>query len=111
MCITSRSPRGATNHDTNGLVRKLTTTTPQATDLGSVLRNHRYNAGLRPKEVAVHVGRSVQTVTGWEKNKRAPSVAQLGQLASLYGVSIGELATADVPPPVRTRAGSARRTT
>lgn len=71
-------------------------TTSEATDLGSVLRQHRKRLGLRPERVAVELDLSVKSVTQWELNKRLPTLTQLSQLAHLFGVPIGELASADL---------------
>ncbi|MGH3936441.1 MAG: helix-turn-helix domain-containing protein [Pseudonocardiaceae bacterium] len=82
-------------------------TTTCKTDLGSVLRYHREKAELRREHVAVYLGRSVQAVTDWERNRRAPRLVLIVELARLYGVDVAELATAEVPRRERRGQGAA----
>lgn len=60
--------------------------------LGEKLKINRMDKKLSQEKVAELIGVSRQAVTKWESNQTSPSSDNLMALASIYGVSIDELA-------------------
>ena len=60
--------------------------------LGEKLKMHRTGRGLSQEKVAELVGVSRQAVTKWENNQTVPSTDNLMALASIYQISLDDLA-------------------
>lgn len=58
---------------------------------GEKLRSARMTAGLRPEQLAFHVGRSVYAVHEYERGRARPSVAVLARIADKLAVPIDAL--------------------
>lgn len=61
------------------------------------LRRCRNLAGMSLAETAKHMCVSQKTISRWEKGENDPSLDNLKRLANLYGVSIDELISREVP--------------
>lgn len=59
--------------------------------LGSVLRDGRLRAGLRPEQAAIAADRSVYSVIAYEKGKATPTLGVLLKLCDLYGITLADL--------------------
>lgn len=60
--------------------------------LGEKLKMYRKQKGVSQEKIAELVGVSRQAVTKWESGQTAPSTENLMALASIYGISLDELA-------------------
>lgn len=58
---------------------------------GPALRRARISAGLRPEQLAVAVGRSVYSISAYERGVATPPVDVLAILADTLGVSVDDL--------------------
>jgi transcriptional regulator with XRE-family HTH domain len=58
---------------------------------GERLRAARVAAGLRREHLALAVDRGMARVGSWERGESEPTIAQLGVLAHVLGVEVGEL--------------------
>jgi len=71
---------------------------------GRALAAARIRAGFRSREaLAEAVNLAYTTITAYETDYRQPSWASALRIASILGVDINSLLTADPPPPRRTR--------
>lgn len=64
-------------------------------ELGRRLKTLRLLCGLTQRDVAAYVGLSRVAVGYLEQGRRAPSLATMHSLATLYGMSISELCDVD----------------
>lgn len=64
---------------------------PSEPSRGHILRLHRERARKKLREVAAHLGVSLQTVSNWELDKQHPSRENLEKLADYYNVSMDVL--------------------
>lgn len=55
------------------------------------LRAARINAGFTQEEVAETLGKSKNTIVGYETYKRVPDVKTAQRMAALYGMSIDDI--------------------
>ncbi|HJQ44997.1 MAG TPA: helix-turn-helix transcriptional regulator [Amycolatopsis sp.] len=55
------------------------------------LRHARTAAGFTPETLAIHIGRSVFTVHGYERGKASPSALVLGRIADVLGCAVDDL--------------------
>ena len=62
---------------------------------GTQLRTRRLALGLRAEHLAVAVGRSVESVRGYEAGRIDPPAAIVAALADAVGVTPGELFESD----------------
>ena len=60
--------------------------------LGEKLKMYRKQKGVSQEKIAELVGVSRQAVTKWESGQTVPSTENLMALASIYGISLDELA-------------------
>jgi transcriptional regulator with XRE-family HTH domain len=58
---------------------------------GEALRVRRQAAGLRREAIAIHLGRSAETIGLWERDSVSPSARQVADLAQLLGCAPGDL--------------------
>jgi transcriptional regulator with XRE-family HTH domain len=58
---------------------------------GMRLREARIAAGLRPEQLALHVGRSVYAIHEYERGRSVPSGNVIGALAVALDISIDDL--------------------
>ena len=61
-------------------------------ELGNTLSRLRRAQGLSQEQVAERIGVSRQAVSKWEADRSRPELDKLAALASLYGVTLDELA-------------------
>jgi transcriptional regulator with XRE-family HTH domain len=62
--------------------------------VGDNIKKARLKAGLTQQELAGKLGLSHQAIGGWESGYREPRLSQIGEIASLFGVTIDSLANA-----------------
>lgn len=55
------------------------------------LRNARQDAGLTQRDVERRIGVTQQTVSGWERGKNLPNIANLAALIRLYGCTANDI--------------------
>jgi transcriptional regulator with XRE-family HTH domain len=60
-------------------------------DFGRRLAELRRQSGLKQREIAEHIGVSVQAVSKWERGLSCPDILVLDELSSVLGVTISEL--------------------
>jgi len=65
--------------------------------LGDNIRILRERRGMKPKDIAKHVGVSVQSVSQWENGRTQPSLTSREKLCELFGISLEELAARRLP--------------
>lgn len=80
------------------------------TDLGTVLRDARSDAGLTQKQLAEKVGKGQTAVCGWENNHARPSTRTLSKIAIELGLDIGALALLAAEPVIPQPRGNGRAT-
>jgi transcriptional regulator with XRE-family HTH domain len=59
--------------------------------LGDILKQLRTERGLRQEDIAIALGVSVNTISGYERNYRKPPYNQIVKLCDFFGVSMDYL--------------------
>lgn len=68
---------------------------------GARLQRMRVRKGLSQSDIALHLGVSAPSISGWEKGRTRPKNARLDALAELLGVSLSELLDEPEPEDIR----------
>lgn len=59
--------------------------------------SERLKAGLSQAAVAEHLGVTAASVCQWETGKNLPRMARIRDIAALYGCTVDELLTPEIP--------------
>lgn len=55
------------------------------------LRAARRHAGIKPELLALQLGRSVHSISAWERGASTPSAVMLARIANVLGIAPGDL--------------------
>ncbi|KYG53933.1 hypothetical protein AWI43_05150 [Streptomyces sp. WAC04657] len=66
--------------------------------IGKALRELREEFEMSQRDLSEELGVSSTTVSRWESDSMRPGIESLMKLAALFGVTLEELATAEVAP-------------